>query len=342
MTWRLALVLAGTVAGILVVECAAQVFGIDAHVMANALSYVEGSGASDIHRMSGDPLLHYELNPGGHLTGRRGSGEPFTTRIDALGARLPSHAAEKPPGIFRILCFGQSTMHGSAVDDDETIPAALERALNRDHPGLAGGTRYEVWNFGVSGYNLAQAAHLGRVKQAALDPDLILVQIHNIGLRPFFHPQETSRVEIFRRFERTDPDLLDEQFPRPAGVPPWLHRFAVRHVAVYRISLGLRRRLDPSNVTYGESLSEKEARALIGEGAARNAPVVFVAIPADHGGWDPACPVGSGPSSGRIVDLYEPGREPSFYDVHPPARILDDYGRLLAERLQQEGLLVRH
>jgi hypothetical protein len=45
--------------------------------------------------------------------------------------------------------------------------------------------------------------------------------------------------------------------------------------------------------------------------------------------------------AGQFVDLNRPGREPDFYEVHPPAEILDEYAGLLVDELLAGGLLSR-
>jgi hypothetical protein len=333
---RLALVLLGLVLATAVAEVAARLTHVDDRLLAASLFYVMGDEPSE-HRASRDPFLHYELNPGARVTHHHPADHAYTVTIDEFGARLPTHRRAKPPGTFRILCFGGSTLFGAAVNDSETIPAAMERKLDETGTDPMAG-RIEVWNFGTSAYNLAQATHLARTRLALLAPDLVLVQIHNVFPRPFFRLGSDDPAELMRTMERIDPYLDDEQFPVPAWLNPAVHRFAIRHSAAYRAGMGLFRRLDRSPPEFSTRLGQDEARSLVREAAARDVPVIFVAIPTDRGlGKDVA--VYPGLPEGQFIDLYRPGREPDFYEVHPPPRILDEYAGLLVDELRARRLV---
>jgi lysophospholipase L1-like esterase len=55
-------------------------------------------------------------------------------------------AEQKPPGVFRIACVGDSVTFGFNVDDADTYPQLLAQQLERAHPG-----RFQVLNFGIPG-----------------------------------------------------------------------------------------------------------------------------------------------------------------------------------------------
>ena len=329
---RLALVLLGLSLGFVTFELAARQFELDARLMAPSLFFLTG-GAFSEHRTSSDAFLHYELNPDSHTTWQSPAGRPYAVNIDRFGARLPAHPGPKAPGVFRILCFGGSTLFGANVNDEETIPAAMERHLKRT------GRQVEVWNFGTSAYNLAQAAHLARREVTILEPDLIVVQILNRFPRPFYLPFPPESVDVIRAFAQSDPYFFDEQFPAPPWVAVAVHRFAMRHLAAYRVVMGVYRRFERPPSAFSDQLGGEEARALVGEAGARNVAVVFVAVPAAHGLLSPDSGVYQGLPARQFIDLNQPDHEPEFYDAHPPARILDEYALLLAKELSNRGLL---
>jgi hypothetical protein len=305
--------------------------------LAASLFYVMGDEVSE-YRASRDPFLHYELNPGARVTHQE-SERAYTVTIDEFGARLPTHRAAKAPGTFRILFFGGSTLFGAGVNDSETIPAVMERKLNEVGNGPTGG-RVEVWNFGTSAYNLAQATHLART-QLVLAPDLILVQVHNAFPRPFFRTAADDPAQLMRAMERVDPYLDEEQFPGPAWVSPRFHRLAIRYSAVYRTGMGLFRQIDRSQPGFSARLAQDEARSLVRDAAARNVPVTFVAIPADRGRFGRDVSVYPGLPEGQFIDLYRADREPDFYEVHPPPTVLDEYAALLVDELRARRQLPR-
>jgi len=97
-------------------------------------------------------------------------------KINSLGMRDQEHAAQKRPGLFRVLLLGDSFMEALQVNFEESMPSLLERALNSDAPGRA-----EVLNASVSGWGTDdELVYLMRYG-AALRPDLVLigVTLHN-------------------------------------------------------------------------------------------------------------------------------------------------------------------
>lgn len=91
---------------------------------------------------------------------------PYSVTINARGLRaLHEYTSEPIPGQRRIAFFGDSMVFGEEVDDTDTLPFHLERAL-------AGS---EVLNFGVHGYGLGQMAL--RLEKEGFDvrPDHVVV-----------------------------------------------------------------------------------------------------------------------------------------------------------------------
>ena len=191
----LALVLAAVLIGLAISEVAVRRTRSDESVMTSVLLFQQSN--REVHRVADDWFLHYDLRPGAHLDNIGYWGNRYHMNIDEFGARAPAHSGAKGAGVFRILCFGGSTMYGADVSDEETIPASMERRLNDESaaPGAPPSPRrFEAWNFGTHAYVLSQAAHRARTELAARDPDLILVQLHNVGARDFFW----KRVRIGR------------------------------------------------------------------------------------------------------------------------------------------------
>lgn len=336
---RVLLAIAGFGIGLAFAEIATRATGLHTHMMAASLFYIRGDGSPQ-HRTSDDAFLHYELNPNSHTTLVGPHGDTFDVNIDALGARLPTHARAKPAGVFRILAFGGSTLFGANVNDDETMAAAMERRLNRS--GAANSNRhFEVWNFGTSAYNLAQAAHLARKHLVDLDSDLLCVQLHNRFPRPFYLESEGEEEEVFRTILERDALMLSENFPSPASIPETLHAVAIRHSALYQVMMGLyRRRVRPQTVS--DTLAALEAAALVREATEKHVDVAFVAIPSARGTYNGDNAVYEGLPKRNFIDLYRPGHEAEFYEVHPPPRVLDEFAGLLIEELEGRDLIPQH
>ncbi|MFT7465503.1 MAG: lysophospholipase L1-like esterase [Pseudohongiellaceae bacterium] len=78
---------------------------------------------------------------------------------------------EKPAGIYRVLCVGDSFTYGLEIPHEKTFSYLLEQALSE----RLGGQSVEVWNTGVNGYNSCQELAWLRDFGYELDPDLIIV-----------------------------------------------------------------------------------------------------------------------------------------------------------------------
>ncbi len=118
--------------------------------------------SAGIFRLSPNPVLKYDLQPGSHEDG---------IEINADGMRDRDFPLEKPPGTFRIAVIGDSITFGYRVGNEQTYPKVLERLL-RDY--LPDGDRFEVLNFGVAGYSVPEIVESLRVKVLGYDPDLVI------------------------------------------------------------------------------------------------------------------------------------------------------------------------
>ncbi len=80
----------------------------------------------------------------------------------------PEVSEEKPSGVFRILCYGDSNTDGP---DAGGWPERLQAVLQRTSEGIT----YEVLNAGVAGYTSHQGLLRFRRQVEHLQPDLVLV-----------------------------------------------------------------------------------------------------------------------------------------------------------------------
>lgn len=333
------LVLAGTVAAILLLEGVLRIDGVERRLIAPAL-FLQHHDVP-VHRVSSDPFLHYEMAPSTEIAfGRSPDGRHYRVTIDAFGARGSGHARAKAANTFRILCFGGSTMYGASVNDDETIPARLQAHLNRPAFAPAGTTNFEVWNFGTCAYTLGQAAHLAHQRLMDLEPDLIIVQHHNVGRRPFLATVDPDAGDP-PALRQLHADFYLEQFPVPDWVSTGVNARLLAYSKLYRVSLAtltLMQQRASWPCQRCDEISAAKARALSRAAEGRGVPVLFVAIPADGGRYR-AQSIFPELSSERFIDLFKPDREPAYYEVHPPAHTLDEWAAALAQTLRQRRLL---
>ncbi len=334
---RLGLVTGGTAIGLVLATLLADRVvahkALDVEMIAKVLYYQNAD--VPVHRVSDDPVLHYELVEGGRYEalGREGK---YRSSVGVGGARGNTHPLDKADGVFRIAFFGGSTVYGHHVDDDETLPARLEAHL---------GEGFEVWNYGTSAYVQSQMMRKARlVLQEVPEVDLLVLMITNSGRRAFLHTEDPAVQARYVEMLDEDPYAWLENFPRPwiDGLTPEqatrLHYTLLKHSAIWRYvqayELGQRR----AHVTnkYAKALATVEREALHIEAAAAGVELVYAGYPGSA--ENPTRPP-PGVEADQAVDLWLPGQPATFYEIHPPASVLDGHAARLAELLREAGWL---
>ena len=121
-------------------------------------------------RLSENPKIGYEMIP--HLDSRGKSVQFFgyNGRSNSMGFRDYEHELRKPEGVTRVIVLGDSLTAGLWIDKDEDVfPSQLERVLNQESQ------RFEVFNFGVLGYNTMQEVETLKEKGLQFSPDVVVV-----------------------------------------------------------------------------------------------------------------------------------------------------------------------
>ena len=114
----------------------------------------------------------------------------YTVQTDEHGFRTPGFTEKKPPGIFRVVCLGDSSTLGMNVEGDDPYPRVLARLLEDARPG-----RFEVLNLGVIGYTSRQGLELIRQQVLHYEPDLV---IFAFGTNDRFWRNPRSDDELIR------------------------------------------------------------------------------------------------------------------------------------------------
>lgn len=92
------------------------------------------------------------------------------TTINRWGLRGGDCSIEKPAGVLRVLCLGESTTFGQPGDDDADIwPAQLEQDLRR------AGTNVEVLNGAVIGFSVGQTRIRFERELERFNPDIVVI-----------------------------------------------------------------------------------------------------------------------------------------------------------------------
>ncbi len=166
-----------------------------------------------------DPLLFWSLRA--NVRSRNGR-----ISTNSLGLRGPEVPPEKAPGEVRILCLGESTTFARTLPYQESYPARLDRALNRDGRGPP----VRVINAGVTGYSIFQGYQYLKHRGLALDPDVVVIYFGVNDLLPVTHLVERAGGEPGRVLGRNDRELFEER-QSPSGR---LRSFLVVHSNLYR------------------------------------------------------------------------------------------------------------
>jgi len=126
------------------------------------------TGRIDVSPWSTFTGAHYKFPPRYVLRGALGQGEE-TAAINSLGFRGPDFSPEKPPGVFRVVCLGESSTFGFHNPDTGTYPFLLETLLR----ARGGPLRVEVINAGFPYYNTGSILSLLASEVLAYSPDVV-------------------------------------------------------------------------------------------------------------------------------------------------------------------------
>ena len=165
-----------------------------------------------MHRPSEVAGLLYELRPGADVEHSPPRQKPKRVRVNSRGMRGPDVALEKPEGVLRIAVLGDSTTFGYGVEEDETYSSFLQRFLN-----AAGRRRFEVLNFGVTGYCTRDEAIVLEQRVAEFAPDLIVLgyNLNDPNANPLDSP--AARLLPPAAVVGAVPHSAAPATPRPAG-----------------------------------------------------------------------------------------------------------------------------
>jgi len=115
--------------------------------------------------------LRYEFRPNAKSEYR---GVPWQS--NSVGFRDNEYALEKPEGVYRIMIFGDSVMHGGDMVLAKIAAKHLERMLNERNAKDESSKiqKYEVINCAVVGYDFGQAVAAFKHKGLPFKPDLAI------------------------------------------------------------------------------------------------------------------------------------------------------------------------
>jgi hypothetical protein len=136
---------------------------------AQAQSSMHDLSLGDLVQPSRHAGIVYELRP--NVRGRF-MGQPVV--INSQGLHDYEYSRRKPPGTFRIVGVGDSSLFGWGVPFEDSGLKVLERRLNEQ----SGAQKFEVINFAVPGYNTAMEADTFVQRCLEYAPDLVLLNFN--------------------------------------------------------------------------------------------------------------------------------------------------------------------
>ncbi len=168
--------------------------------------------------------------PGQDLIDRRDPRLPHHVTTNSLGYRGPDIAEGKPSGELRVLFIGDSFVYGDFVNDDQTLPAQLERRLN------ARCANVQVVNAGLGDATITEETALID-RGLRLSPDLVILMFGENDVGDLNRVSTWDRLATNRRAK--------SQFPLGTFYP------LLRRTALWNFALSIR--------------ATKQARARAGE-----------------------------------------------------------------------------
>ena len=122
-------------------------------------------------RKSRYPGVIYEYKPNLNFYHQR---HQTQITLNSHGFRDKEFSKDKPEGLIRILCLGDSATYGHGIKNvDETYPAMLEKILNENSK-----IPFETYNMGVEGYNTHHEVAVLKHKGLKFNPDIAIIALN--------------------------------------------------------------------------------------------------------------------------------------------------------------------
>ena len=134
-------------------------------------------------------------------------GVPFTT--NELGFR-DGPIQPKVPGVFRIVCLGDSVTFGTGVANEQTFPNVLEAFLKQS---ASPGVTVDVVNAGISAYNVRNIRALLETYFQYLQPDVVVYSFVENDLDDSFSVDSQGRLVAYDPLKSHDELFVADDFP---------------------------------------------------------------------------------------------------------------------------------
>jgi lysophospholipase L1-like esterase len=97
---------------------------------------------------------------------------PYKVSINSMGLRGREFSINKPPGVYRLLCLGDSITFGFGINSEEQVfTSILEDELNN----MGTSKKFEVINGGIGGTTISDQYAFLQKKCLKINPDLVIL-----------------------------------------------------------------------------------------------------------------------------------------------------------------------
>ncbi len=143
-------------------------------------------------------------------------------RINSYGFRDKEFPFKKKPGVYRIVCLGNSNVFGWKQPEEFAYPPQLQKLFDRDQKEF----RVEVINAGITGYSSYQGKIFLEEEILRLKPDLVTVNYGWNDLLPARFGVEDKRQEFPPEWALAIQNSLSNLRLYAALKSLWVGRFA--------------------------------------------------------------------------------------------------------------------
>lgn len=198
-------------------------------------------------RMVSNPKIIYEIIPLSCIDG---------VRVNRQGFRDSDFVKKKEAILIRIAMLGDSITQGPFVSFGETFSDQLEALLNKKAKETGHDLRYEVMNFGVTGYNLEAEVETLKTKVLQYSPDIVVLNFfHNDndalpGMGGLFGDEndERQKLYLYKRY------YLNRNLFKNFFIREILHKSKLYLCIAYRMNI-LRKHLSEMNIFVEKNMS---------------------------------------------------------------------------------------
>lgn len=160
-------------------------------------------------RSSYDQLLGVRRVP--NQTARYVSEDYSTTIvINSEGYHDFEHPIEKPTNTYRIAIIGDSYVEGLQVGRNKNFTYLLEQRLGQQSTS---GKKFEVLNFGVSGFGISQYYRLLEVEVMKYKPDMVIMAVYTGN--DFYNSIFELEGDVYKPYYKINGDNIEYIPPHP-------------------------------------------------------------------------------------------------------------------------------